>query len=69
MASTYERGGSAKSARIRCIAHFDSCANPNITVRWGDQTWDEMMIGFLTLSRLIERETTASAERDRRGKF
>jgi len=35
-------------------AHFDnSPANkanpdPSATVRWGDQTWEEMMIGFFT---------------------
>ena len=39
--------------RIECTAYFDNSAkNPNNpdptkTVRWGDQTWDEMMIGFL----------------------
>jgi peroxiredoxin len=39
--------------RIRCTAHFDNSAdnpnnpNPKATVRWGDQTWDEMMIGFV----------------------
>jgi hypothetical protein len=39
--------------RIDCTAHFDnSTANPNNPdptkeVRWGDQTWEEMMIGFV----------------------
>ena len=38
---------------MHCTAHFDnSPANPNNpdpteTVRWGDQTWEEMMIGWL----------------------
>jgi hypothetical protein len=38
--------------RIDCLAHFDNSianpANPDPakTVTWGDQTWDEMMIGF-----------------------
>jgi peroxiredoxin len=38
--------------RIECTAHFDNSAdnpnNPDPTkeVRWGDQTWEEMMIGF-----------------------
>jgi peroxiredoxin/mono/diheme cytochrome c family protein len=38
--------------RIECTAHFDNSAdNPNNpdaqkTVRWGEQTWEEMMIGF-----------------------
>ncbi|MFL5242312.1 MAG: redoxin domain-containing protein [Gemmataceae bacterium] len=39
--------------RIECTAHYDnSTANPNNPnanedVRWGDQTWQEMMIGFV----------------------
>ncbi len=39
--------------RIECTAHYDNSAanknNPDPTkpVRWGDQTWEEMMVGFL----------------------
>jgi len=42
-----------KGSRIDCLAHHDnSVANkfnpdPTITVRWGDQTWEEMMIGWM----------------------
>jgi hypothetical protein len=38
--------------RIEVIAHFDNSTknlynpDPSQTVRWGDQTWEEMMIGF-----------------------
>lgn len=38
--------------RIHCVAHFDNSADnpanpdPTETVRWGDQTWEEMMIGW-----------------------
>jgi peroxiredoxin len=41
--------------RLVCTAHFDnSAANPNnpdptATVRWGDQTWEEMMIGYFSM--------------------
>jgi hypothetical protein len=41
-----------KGTRIECTAFFDNAAtnpnnpNPLATVRWGDQTWEEMMIGF-----------------------
>ena len=41
-----------QGTRIRCVAHFDNSAdNPNNpdptkTVTWGDQTWQEMMIGW-----------------------
>ena len=40
--------------KIDCLAHFDNSAdnraNPDPTkkVRWGDQTWEEMMIGWVT---------------------
>ncbi len=42
-----------KGAKIDCVAHFDNSAanlgNPDPTkpVRWGDQTWEEMMIGWV----------------------
>jgi hypothetical protein len=42
-----------KGSRIECTAHHDNSANnkfnpdPKITVRWGDQTWEEMMIGWI----------------------
>ncbi|MBX9791825.1 MAG: redoxin domain-containing protein [Pirellulales bacterium] len=45
-----------EGTRICCLAHFDNSeANPlnpapNATVRWGDQTWDEMMIGYLHIA-------------------
>jgi peroxiredoxin len=41
-----------RGSRLHCIAHFDNSAeNPNNpdptrTVIWGDQTWEEMMIGW-----------------------
>jgi hypothetical protein len=42
-----------KDSRIDCVAHFDNSMNnrfnpdPAQEVRWGEQTWDEMMIGFI----------------------
>ena len=41
-----------KGTRIDCVAHYDNSANnksnpdPTKEVRWGDQTWEEMMIGW-----------------------
>lgn len=41
-----------KDTKLEVIAHFDNSAgnlynpDPSQTVRWGDQTWEEMMIGF-----------------------
>jgi hypothetical protein len=38
--------------RLECRATFDNSANnprnpnPNESVRWGDQSWEEMMIGW-----------------------
>ena len=43
-----------KGTRIECVAHFDNSTNnrfnPDATkdVRWGDQTWEEMMIGWIS---------------------
>jgi hypothetical protein len=43
-----------KGSKLHVTAHFDnSPANrfnpdPATTVRWGDQTWEEMMIGYIT---------------------
>ena len=46
-----------KGTKLNCTAHFDNSENnlanpdPNDTVKWGPQTWHEMMIGwFGTLS-------------------
>jgi len=42
-----------KGSRIECVAHYDNSTrnkfNPDPTqvVRWGDQTWEEMMIGWI----------------------
>jgi hypothetical protein len=44
-----------KGARIECTAHFDNSPNnpdnadPTQEVTWGDQSWDEMMVGFFNL--------------------
>jgi peroxiredoxin len=41
-----------KGSKLECVAHYDnSSANPNNPnpksfVFWGDQTWDEMMLGY-----------------------
>jgi hypothetical protein len=44
-----------KGAKIECTAHFDNSPNnplnPDATkeVRWGDQSWEEMMVGFVNV--------------------
>jgi peroxiredoxin len=43
----------AKGGKVHCVAHFDNSPNnrnnpdPGKTVTWGDQTWEEMMIGWM----------------------
>lgn len=42
-----------KGTRMRCVAHYDNSPdnianpNPNRLVHFGEQTWDEMLIGFM----------------------
>jgi hypothetical protein len=44
-----------KGTKIECTAHFDNSpnnpdnANPTRAVPWGEQSWDEMMVGFFNL--------------------
>ena len=45
-----------KGAYLRCVAHYDNSEenlnnpDPTATVRWGDQTWNEMMIGYFDVA-------------------
>ena len=45
-----------QGTRFKCVAHFDNSeknlANPDPTetVYWGDQTWEEMMIGYFNVA-------------------
>ena len=42
-----------KGSVLHCTAYFDNSSenlanpDPEQTVRWGDQTWEEMMIGYV----------------------
>jgi hypothetical protein len=55
-----------KGTAIEVIAHYDNSANnkfnpdPSKDVRWGDQTWEEMMIGFF--STIAEPPTATAAQ-------
>jgi mono/diheme cytochrome c family protein len=48
---------------LQCVAHYDNSAdnlnnpNPSVTVGWGDQTFDEMMIGFFEAAPADENLT------------
>ena len=58
-----------KGTRIECVAHFDNSPNnkfnpdPTKAVRWGDQTWEEMMIGFFTYTVPYRPHATAPETR------
>jgi len=57
-----------KGTRMTCTAVFDNSpenpANPDSTspVRWGEQSWEEMMIGFYTSIPAGEQTPTAPVE-------
>jgi hypothetical protein len=57
-----------KGTRLDCVAHFDNSTrnkyNPDPTreVRWGDQTWEEMMIGWFSFTRDAEQRGTTVAK-------
>ena len=45
-----------KGSRIECVAHYDNSPNnpsnpdPTKEVRYGDQSWEEMMFGFFDVA-------------------
>jgi peroxiredoxin len=55
-------------AKIHCIAAYDnspgnlSNPDPTKTVRWGDQTWQEMMIGYFDIA--VAKDKAASSDKD-----
>lgn len=59
-----------KGSRLEVIAHHDNSPNnkfnpdPTKEVRWGDQTWDEMMIGYLdyTIDRQDLRKSAPTVQ-------
>jgi hypothetical protein len=57
-----------KGTRIDCVAHFDNSPNnkwnpdPTKEVKWGDQTWEEMMIGFVTYVKPVAPAEAPKAE-------
>ncbi|HVX63080.1 MAG TPA: redoxin domain-containing protein [Pirellulales bacterium] len=46
--------------KVRCIARFDNSdenlnnPDPSQAVRWGDQTWEEMALGFFAVTRPLD---------------
>jgi len=54
-----------KGTVLKADATFDNSANnranpdPNKAVRWGDQSWDEMMVGFFDLAIPVNTDPTS----------
>ena len=52
---------------IECIAKFDNSENnlanpdPSVTVRWGDQTWEEMAVAYFGVAVPLESADTSSS--------
>jgi hypothetical protein len=55
----------SKGTVIECTAHFDNSANnpnnpdPTKTIKFGEQSWDEMMIGFFQVAIDADRPMTS----------
>ena len=55
-----------KGTRLEVIAHYDNSPNnkfnpdPTKAVKWGDQTWEEMMIGFFGTVRDMPKAGAAT---------
>ena len=53
--------------KVEVIAHYDNSANnkfnpdPSKEVKWGDQTWEEMMIGFWSTVVEVPAKTSSTA--------
>ncbi|MFP6618275.1 MAG: redoxin domain-containing protein [Pirellulaceae bacterium] len=54
--------------RLQCVAHFDNSSqnlvnpDPTATVRWGDQTWEEMLIGYCVVAVPVGAAVATEAE-------
>jgi peroxiredoxin len=59
---------------LKCVAHFDNSENnlanpdPSALVRWGDQTWEEMMIGYFDMA-IADQDLSKSPRRTRTAQF
>jgi hypothetical protein len=57
-----------KGTRIDCVAHFDNSPNnkynpdPTKEVKWGDQTWEEMMIGWFSYTEPADQSVQRASQ-------
>ncbi|MEC9004320.1 MAG: redoxin domain-containing protein [Planctomycetota bacterium] len=55
--------------RLQCVAHFDNSSqnpvnpDPTATVRWGDQTWEEMLIGYCMVAVPVGSPVVTDADK------
>jgi peroxiredoxin/mono/diheme cytochrome c family protein len=62
-------------SKLLCTAHFDNSENnlsnpdPKATVHWGDQTWEEMMIGYFSMILIDQDLTKYPKGQSRVGRF
>ncbi|HEX8203672.1 MAG TPA: peroxiredoxin, partial [Isosphaeraceae bacterium] len=62
-----------RGTRVDCLAHFDNSADnpanpdPDQAVSWGEQSWEEMMIGYIDYYEDGPSSDKDSAGADRRG--
>ncbi|MCA9122102.1 MAG: redoxin domain-containing protein [Planctomycetaceae bacterium] len=60
--------------KLTCVAHYDNSAanlanpDPTTAVRWGDQTWEEMMIGYFDMA-IVDQDLTKSSHTRRTDEF
>lgn len=56
-----------KGSRIEVVAHHDNSSNnkatpnPDKAMIWGDQTWEEMLMGWFTYQIPVDSPAAASA--------
>jgi peroxiredoxin/mono/diheme cytochrome c family protein len=56
-----------KGTKMHCVAHFDNSADnlanpdPSVAVGWGEQTWEEMMIGWFVKASAEETPNLPAA--------
>ncbi len=64
-----------KGAKIECAAHFDNSPNnpsnpdPTKEIGWGEQSWEEMMVGFLNVAfdaRMPEKNLYVERKEDKK---
>ena len=65
-----------KGTKVACTAHYDNSANnpnnpdPTKNVKWGDQSWEEMMVGFFDVvfdAKMDPKQLAAEKKQQRTG--